>query len=84
MNTLPTMRQRVGKRAWLGREVVVPPAPAPVLTPKDPGYYSQTNVSVNSAGTPELDQNESQATFMIPLQRSAPAPTPTAAILAVA
>ncbi|MGV0817215.1 autotransporter outer membrane beta-barrel domain-containing protein [Martelella sp. AMO21009] len=72
MNTLPTMRQRVGKRAWLGREVIVTP-PAPVLTPKDPGYYSQASVSVDSDGTPELDQNESETTFAIPLQQSAPA-----------
>ncbi|MGV0911701.1 autotransporter outer membrane beta-barrel domain-containing protein [Martelella sp. FOR1707] len=72
MNTLPTLRQRVGKRAWLGREVIVPP-PAPVLTPKDPGYYSQASVSVDSDGAPKLDQNESETTFAIPLQQSAPA-----------
>jgi outer membrane autotransporter protein len=52
--------------------VIVPP-PAPVLTPKDPGYYSQASVSVDGAGTPNLDQNESETTFTIPLQQSAPA-----------
>ncbi|MET3600569.1 autotransporter outer membrane beta-barrel domain-containing protein [Martelella mangrovi] len=37
MNTLPTMRQRVGKRYWLYDDVAV----VPMLTPKDEGYYAQ-------------------------------------------
>ncbi|WP_319520477.1 autotransporter outer membrane beta-barrel domain-containing protein [uncultured Martelella sp.] len=78
MNRLPTMRQRVGKRAWLGKEVVVPP-PAPVLTPKDPGYYSQTQPEVvesvlpgDSTGKPEIYREGSQTAVLIPLKQSVP------------
>ncbi|WP_180900613.1 autotransporter outer membrane beta-barrel domain-containing protein [Martelella soudanensis] len=72
MNKLPTMRQRVGKRAWLGAETPAPVSP-PILTPKDPGYYSQPGASVDSAGTPEISQNGSQTTVLIPLQQAVPA-----------
>ncbi|TNB49156.1 autotransporter outer membrane beta-barrel domain-containing protein [Martelella lutilitoris] len=38
MNKLPTLRQRVGKRYWVYDDVAV----APILTPKDEGYFDQS------------------------------------------
>ncbi|MET3600675.1 autotransporter outer membrane beta-barrel domain-containing protein [Martelella mangrovi] len=52
MNTLPTMRQRVGKRYWLYDDMAV----APMLTPKDEGYYADPMVAAGpTRATPAFD-----------------------------